>query len=77
MLGIHQVPDDIQDYDPKTFKSTIDNIDDVFKLPSYCVAGTKCSLLSACRVVGKWNYNFMILSFKMWSAIMCLMFIFV
>lgn len=53
MLQINQVPNDIQDFDASTFKKSIDNIDSVFALPSYCKAGTKCSLFSTCRAVGK------------------------
>ena len=55
MLEIDQVPIDTQYYDPDSFKKTIDNIEEVFMLPSYCQKGNKCSLLSTCRAVGfKW-----------------------
>ena len=46
------MPNDIQDFDPNTFKTTIENPEDVFKLPAYCEP-KKCSYLSTCRAVGK------------------------
>ncbi|XP_012559347.2 uncharacterized protein LOC105845774 [Hydra vulgaris] len=52
MLQINQVPNDIQDFDPSSFTTTIENADEVFKLPAYCEP-VKCSLFSTCRAVGK------------------------
>ena len=52
MLEIDQVPNDTQYYDPDSFKKTIDNIEEIFMLPSYCQKETKCSYLSTCRAVG-------------------------
>ena len=51
MLEINQVPNDIQDFNPKSFKRSIDKENDIFKLPSYCKV-QKCSLFSTCRAVG-------------------------
>merc|ERR1712019_6566 len=50
MVRINQVPNDIQDFHPDTFKNTVDP--SVFELPSYCKPG-KCSYLSTCRAVGR------------------------
>merc|ERR1712226_43681 len=53
MIKIDQVPNDVQYYEPDTFQTTIDDEDDVFQLPSFCVKGNKCSFFSTCRAVGK------------------------
>ncbi|XP_066919269.1 uncharacterized protein [Clytia hemisphaerica] len=50
MVRINQVPNDIQDYDPDSFKPTVDP--KVFELPSYCQQKA-CSYASTCRAVGR------------------------
>jgi len=52
LTQIDQVPNDVQYYDPDSFKLTIAQEEEVFRLPDYCVKGDKCSLFSTCRAVG-------------------------
>ena len=50
MVQIDQVPNDTQNYDPASFKATVDP--KVFELPSYCKGKGGCSYASTCQAVG-------------------------
>ena len=55
LLEINQVPDDIQYFNPDTFKTDFDP--KVLELPAKCNKKTTCSWISTCTAVGRDWYS--------------------